>query len=160
MVGLLIDAGAHLEERDKSDHTPLHTAVSRGHLDAAQILTQAGADVHARTDRQTTPLHKAAYRGDVDAIDLLLKRGADVNARGNREEGRAFRGQGGTVITGVTPLHAVAACGHLSAAARLLRAGADTGAQRSDGLTPADVALREGQVEMRNFLSRVSAACR
>jgi len=157
VAGLLIDAGAHIEARDNSDYTPLHTAIARDHIHAAQVLVWAGADVHARTEDQTTALHIAAYRGNVDAIDLLLTRGADVNAQSNREEEDGFRAQGQTVVTGITPLHAAATCGHLNAVARLLRAGADAAAEQSNGLTPADVALSKGHVEVRRFLSRVSA---
>lgn len=58
--------------------TPLHHAVSGGHLEAAQLLIDAGADPNLIDDESGyTAISLAAGRGDVEMVKLLLAHGAD-----------------------------------------------------------------------------------
>lgn len=58
--------------------TPLHGAVSHGHLQLAQYLLDHGADVNERANHGQTPLHLATSR--LDLVQLLVDRGGDISA--------------------------------------------------------------------------------
>ncbi|HKQ79010.1 MAG TPA: ankyrin repeat domain-containing protein [Blastocatellia bacterium] len=58
--------------------TPLHAALTEGHVETARLLIAHGADVHARDSIGRTPLTVAiTYRPS--AIKLLLGSGVDIN---------------------------------------------------------------------------------
>jgi len=50
MLALLIGRGAGVDVMDKQGWTPMHTAASKGDVEACQMLLDAGADPHAKTD--------------------------------------------------------------------------------------------------------------
>jgi ankyrin repeat protein len=58
---LLLDAGAQVDARDSTGHTPLFQAVwsSRGRGDTIRLLRAYGADPHAQNSRGTSPLRLA-----------------------------------------------------------------------------------------------------
>jgi ankyrin repeat protein len=98
MAEHLIDAGAVISFRDKTEYTPLrvaihggwrsvsfryktgytplHVAARRGHLDIARLLIDKGANVNALTDSQWTPLRLAIAEGHSDVVNLLRKHNA------------------------------------------------------------------------------------
>jgi ankyrin repeat protein len=97
VMHLLINAGAHIELRDKHRYTvPLHCAVNTGGytasnpLECVNILLQAGAYIDAQDNEGRTPLRVAAYCGHKQAVFLLLKAGADRHRPDNK---------------GITPAH-------------------------------------------------------
>lgn len=73
----LIAAGATLESRNTSGHTPLMLAAARGHLDVAAALLDAGADVNALSKGGASALAGTVGSADSAMADLLLSRGAD-----------------------------------------------------------------------------------
>ncbi|TAL40289.1 MAG: hypothetical protein EPN97_00120 [Alphaproteobacteria bacterium] len=73
----LIAAGAALESRNTSGHTPLMLAASRGHLEVAAALLDAGADVDALSKTGASALASTVGLPDKAMADLLLSRGAD-----------------------------------------------------------------------------------
>eukprot|EP00240_Pyramimonas_obovata_P012863 CAMPEP_0118939506 /NCGR_PEP_ID=MMETSP1169-20130426/29109_1 /TAXON_ID=36882 /ORGANISM="Pyramimonas obovata, Strain CCMP722" /LENGTH=252 /DNA_ID=CAMNT_0006883797 /DNA_START=735 /DNA_END=1490 /DNA_ORIENTATION=- len=83
VVRLLVDAGADVRHRTKCGWTPLHHAVSFGHVDTAKLLLERGADARASTSRGFTLLHAAAAGGSVELVQLLLDAGASVQATEN-----------------------------------------------------------------------------
>ena len=111
MAGLLIDAGAELNEKDPLGLTPFHLAVQGGLVDAFDRMLKAGAQVKVTGPRKTTVLAMAIEHGHdnlfvrllglhrwtktqirealfeacrgcrAKAIEELLSVGADVNAK-------------------------------------------------------------------------------
>ena len=67
-----------------SSESPLHTAVSNGHMDIARLLLEQGANVDIRGKNDFTPLHHATYNGNLDMVKLLFNAGADITARNYR----------------------------------------------------------------------------
>ena len=100
-VNALLDAGADINQRSKSDNTTvLLMAVINGHFDLAKVLIDRGADVTLASDNGVTPLYGAlnvqwapkalypqprAYAQQklsyLDLMKVLIDKGADVNAR-------------------------------------------------------------------------------
>jgi ankyrin repeat protein len=78
-VDLLLARGAEVDARGTGwmIGTPLHSAASGRHLEAARRLLDRGADPNARQARGYTPLHAAAHNGDAALTALLRGRGAD-----------------------------------------------------------------------------------
>lgn len=127
-ITALLEAGAALHGRDRSDHTPLHHASQSGTPANVRALLAAGAQVDMRASGfavdwgwDWTPLHLAAQNPDPEVVRVLLGAGADVNAR-------AYYGQ--------TPLHLAAGNENSEVAALLLEAGADVSAREWMGRTP------------------------
>ena len=80
-VQFLLARGADVNQHGLSG-TPLHLAVSTGHVGIAVMLIDAGADLEAKGDpADARPLHVAAYANQPEAARLLVERGADVDAR-------------------------------------------------------------------------------
>ena len=79
MVQMLLDLGADVNTRNRSQMTPLHTAAIMRHHDVAQLLLAKGADVNAQSSIGQTPLHISATRNDVALAQMLLDQGVDVN---------------------------------------------------------------------------------
>ena len=75
----LLAAGAQLNHRDASGHTPLHVAVQ--HLGVVKVLVDEGAEVNATSKRGRTPLHRAAIEGDSSIVNMLLHAGADMTLK-------------------------------------------------------------------------------
>ena len=78
IVGLLLSAGADLQQRGGNDYTPLHDAVSRHDRQMVVLLLSHGADLHARTriDDYATPLEEAEILGLSDMVTLLQNYGS------------------------------------------------------------------------------------
>ena len=81
LVGVLIEAGANVDEVNCRNRTALFDAVDREDTDCIQALLQAGANVNARDKIGDTPLHSATWKRDTILLRLLLEHGAAVNAR-------------------------------------------------------------------------------
>jgi|GEM_PF-4546161 len=67
------------------DHTPLMTAVRRGHLSVVQALVKAGANLSSSTRYEQSPLHTAVRLGQTEIANCLIAGGAVLD----RFEGRA-----------------------------------------------------------------------
>jgi hypothetical protein len=59
-------------------NTPLHTAVSAGHIETAEVLVACGAALELVNRRGVTPLYIAVEAGDVAMTRMLLTYGADI----------------------------------------------------------------------------------
>lgn len=145
--------------------TPLHRAVHRNDLKAAEALIRAGADVKAVNRYGVPPLSLAATNGNAPMLELLLNAGADANA--TQAEGEtvlmtaARTGIPAAVKTllahgadvnakeswrGQTALMWAAAEGHVEALQLLLEAGAQVNARSNAGFTAMLFASREGRI--------------
>ena len=59
--------------------TPLHYAVSGGHMEVAKLFLTKGANVNAKNDNIKTPLDVAAQEGRTEIADLLRKHGGKTS---------------------------------------------------------------------------------
>ncbi len=132
----------------EAEATPLHEATRRGYPAIVELLLAHGAradsvicvygDSNALdgsgNNSGITALHLAAGGGQCEIVRSLLEHGADPNAQDRY---------------GNTSLHkAVAPDGHLAVARLLLASGADAARPNLAGLTPLDMAERDGHREV------------
>ena len=167
VIMALLEGGAEVNLRDDSGNTPLHLAVSawlRDDTGVANALLQAGAEVDARNHAGMTPLHMALAIGNPAQASGLLQAGADPSARTPTGDTPLH-----TVvlldeppevgIRGVRPyisertrrqnVHArtdESIRRDTALVAALASAGADFGVQGAIGLTPLDLARRNGRI--------------
>ena len=71
----------HLDQRNDSGDTPLHTVCTWGDVESVKTLLGAGAKVNAAGDRGCTPLFNAVMSENMEVVSLLLASGADIAAR-------------------------------------------------------------------------------
>jgi ankyrin repeat protein len=145
--------------------TPLHRAVHRSDLKAAEALIRSGADVNAANRYGVPPLSLAATNGDAAMLELLLKAGANPNATQSEGETalmtaartgipaavKALLAHGADVNAaeswrGQTALMWAAAEGHAETIQVLLEAGAQINARSNAGWTALLFAAREGRI--------------
>ncbi|XP_067295409.1 ankyrin repeat domain-containing protein 13A isoform X2 [Pseudorasbora parva] len=65
---------SYIEEVDPRGRTPLHLAVSLGHLESVRVLLRHGADVSKENDKHWTVLQEAVSTGDPEMVQLVLQR--------------------------------------------------------------------------------------
>jgi len=127
-VQWLVEQGADINAKTKSDYVPIAEAISNDQLDAAKYLIGKGADLRVTDNYGYTLLHRAARKKSPEFAALLLAKGADVNAASK---------------TGITPLHRAADTKSAIETLKLLLAkGAHRAAKDKDGKTPLDYATR------------------
>lgn len=133
-VGLLrqlLDAGADVNQKDRSGRTPLHYALdgsqcllSEKALQMLNMLIASGSDVNQGDQFGDTALHLVACkRGPQipEVMNNLLKAGAAIEARDK---------------AGDTPLHKAAIFRSSDSLKVLISLGADLNAENQSGLTP------------------------
>ncbi len=170
LVGALLDAGADVAARLKSDkeplsarlkqsltalglvtdiwryaETPLHMAAWNSAREAAETLIHRGADVNAKNGDGMTPLHIAAWTNAKEAVATLIAGGADVNAR---------------TIVGWTPLHVAASANAGGVATVLVDHGADIDAKTDRDETPQHIAEGKKHHEVVKALKREAEVLR
>jgi ankyrin repeat protein len=145
--------------------TPLHRAVHRNDVKAADALIRSGADVNAVNRYGVPALSLAAMNGNAAVLELLLKAGANPNATQSEGETAlmtaARTGVPAAVKTllaygadvnaketwrGQTALMWAAAEGHADTIQVLLEAGAQINARSNTGWTALLFAAREGKI--------------
>jgi len=80
-VEVLLELGADVNARDKSDETPLICTGRWGYAKIARILLRAGADVNAVANWNETALDEAVSGNNPKTVRVLLSYGADPNIR-------------------------------------------------------------------------------
>ncbi|XP_004073988.1 histone-lysine N-methyltransferase EHMT2 [Oryzias latipes] len=171
---MLIQAGAHVDAKDKEMRTPLLEAVINNHIEVARYLVQNGACVYHVEDDGYTGLHHAAKLGNLEIVNMLLETGqVDINAQDNGgwtpiiwaaehkhvEVIKALLNRGADVsITDKEMnvcLHWAAYAGSVDIAEMVLNAGCSLSSVNVHGDTPLHIAAREGYLEcVTLFLSR------
>ncbi|XP_072520728.1 ankyrin repeat domain-containing protein 13A [Salminus brasiliensis] len=64
----------NIEEVDPRGRTPLHLAVSLGHLESVRVLLRHGAEVTKENAKNWTVLQEAVSTGDPEMVQLILQR--------------------------------------------------------------------------------------
>jgi ankyrin repeat protein len=145
--------------------TPLHRAVHRNDLKAAETLIRSGADVNAVNRYGVPPLSLAATNGNATMLELLLKGGANPDSTQSEGETalmtaartgipaavKALLAHGADINAkeawrGQTALMWAAAEGHADTIQVLLEAGAQVNARSNSGWTALLFAAREGRI--------------
>ncbi|MFC2091705.1 ankyrin repeat domain-containing protein [Elusimicrobiota bacterium] len=80
IAGLLIDAGARLDIKDRHGFEPLSWAVRHDSVKVAELMIENGADINAKYDKGYTPIIMAALLDCARVAELLIKSGADLNS--------------------------------------------------------------------------------
>ncbi|KAJ5693002.1 hypothetical protein N7462_002425 [Penicillium macrosclerotiorum] len=128
----LCKAGVEVNRRT-GNHSAIHNAAGKGHVQLVEYLLTQGADVNACGDLRRTPLHEAVKYPEI--LAMLLDHGAHVDV---------------TDLDDRTPLHAAIGAKEetsteddLERSVRMLiEANADVDAKDEDGNTPLHLAAR------------------
>ena len=125
-----------IDSIDAWGRTPLHWAIRRSDVWAAENLLWAGANVNVQDRKHYAPIHLAAELEDVACLQLLIKHRANI----------AVKDAGG-----VEPIHRAARSGvpHLQA---LISAGSSLESRSGRGNTPMDWAAMTDRVDVGRFL--------
>ncbi len=78
IIGILIDAGADVNERDKTGLTVLMATAYRGNNQPLDILLRSGAEINATTKSGQTALTLAVLKRHTETVRFLIEAGADL----------------------------------------------------------------------------------
>jgi RNA polymerase sigma factor (sigma-70 family) len=148
---LLQDDPDALDSYSAEGFTPLALAAHFGHLETTALLLKRGANVNAvsRHVLGVTPLHAALFGRRPEIVKLLLAHGADV---------RLPRAGKGLPRAGWTALHYAAGHGFADLVEPLLERGAAVDARDAEGMTPLEVAQKQGHDGIAAILRRHASA--
>ena len=118
-------------------HSPLATALCKGHFHVAELLLQHGASVDVTDHNNQTLLQAASVDGRSEVARWLLEHGADPNSQQNDH---------------VPPIHLATANGHAEVIQTLLEHGVDIHSTDKDGRTALHLASSSGKVEIVRLL--------
>ena len=145
IAALLINHGAHIDERDQYGETPLMRAIERSNFTLTDYLLKQGASARAKNNDDDTALHLAMR----DPSDIknhavaqliakqMLTHGASINAKDKKA---------------MTALHYAAGEMSVEQIELLLSSGADMNAADNDGDTPLRYALMKENVDAVRIL--------
>jgi ankyrin repeat protein len=100
MAKVLLDAGADVNAKDKSDMTALQMAANK---ETVEVLLAHKADAGVKDKSGRTPLHFWAMLGNRAVVEMLLAHGADIHAKdkGGRTPMDLAQAQGNKEIVGL-----------------------------------------------------------
>lgn len=131
-VGILIAAGANVNESTHYSFTPLAQAAEHGHVAVVKKLLASKANANLAADGYT-PLMRACLGSRSKTVKQLLQSGADPNLK--RKDGQ-------------TALHFAARNGSTACVEMLIEAGAHLRPRAYGKLTPLSYAKRHGHDEI------------
>ena len=77
LVRLVLDYGAYIDAKDRSDQTPLYLASVGGFASIVKLLLEEGAQTNVIISGRRTALYKSGCDDRSDVVELLLRYGAD-----------------------------------------------------------------------------------
>ncbi|KAH8798382.1 ankyrin repeat-containing domain protein, partial [Xylogone sp. PMI_703] len=178
IVGVLIEYGAHTEERDKCRRTALLWDAELGHGEVVEMLLNnpvKNAKVDATDDYNHTPLSLAAQSGNNEVVQTLVKYEADIEAMNDEKQTPLFLAvvnefpqvvriliRSGANIEAMnrslqTPLSSAAMYGYTKIGEILLKEKAEIGVKDTYGMTPIAWSTETGRTEFTEMLIRHGA---
>jgi ankyrin repeat protein len=140
-IPLLLEKGAHLEDKTTDGATALIVALHYKNKEAVELLLKAGADVNAYNKPSFTPLMVAAEHSSY-IIPVLLEKGARLEDK---------------TADGVTALSVAIYNNNKEAVELLLKAGANSNARDEDGESPLMYAIRAKNKDLVELLLKAGA---
>jgi ankyrin repeat protein len=125
----LLDAGAVVNQQDKTGMAPIHVLVSPGSEDLVKALLDRGASPNLKDRLGQTALHCAVAKRSREVCGILLDAGADMNMR---------------TKSGDSPLHLAIQSTRSDIVKLLLETGADISAINSELFTPLHLSVFTG----------------
>lgn len=133
----LVDAGADINERNKSGVTPLALSVDNNLKEHIKFYANLGADINAEDKFQETPLTKSFLNKDISVLEMLVN-SKNISSRDS---------------AGNTPLHlALLKKVDMKYVNYLLSCGADIDARNSDGDSILYLAVKNNMQEIGQIL--------
>ncbi|GAM34127.1 ankyrin-related portein [Talaromyces pinophilus] len=164
---LLIDSGAKIDSRTKSQRTVLHQAAYSSDIRFCDyILNLDGADANVVDHKNCTPIFLAAQEGHSAVVQFLIQHNADVNIACDDGETALIRAaseghikvvellvQHGANMNladgyGTTALSIAASVGHLAVVELLVQLGANINLADSTGATAFFIAAQTGRTKI------------
>ncbi|KAM0430899.1 hypothetical protein ACHAPT_005533 [Fusarium lateritium] len=121
--------------------TPIHAAASGGHVDVIDLLVEAGADAEATVAGNLRPIH---FAKNEQAVMALVRHGSSIHPV---EDPSLIQGAAEPPL-----VHVLKRKCDISAVRCLVRLGCDINATTWLGVTAADVAIQNGNVEALQVL--------
>jgi len=137
-AGLLLAAGARINDALPDGMTPLTLAVRSGQSETARFLIEKGADVNDAKVGYTA-LHVAVLLGDLAVVKALMAHGANPNVQLSKAEPIRRGGQDIAMpvsYLGATPLAMAAKFADADIVRALIAGGADPAIPLKSGITP------------------------
>ncbi|MBA3237948.1 MAG: ankyrin repeat domain-containing protein [Parachlamydiaceae bacterium] len=158
----LLTAGLSANIKDKKQCLPIHYAAMYGNVDIINVLLLLNSKfLNAENNNKATPLIVAIQHGQEFTVKYLLDHKASVNTitaagytplhsalhHGNEVISMALMGQHGVDVNkateeGVTPLMLACDLDSKNLVLEILRKGANPHAERKDGMTALDLAVK------------------
>ena len=133
----------YINDVNKKNWTPLHYAVSKGHLEIVNYLLSNQADVTVQIDDGWNVYLMAAYDGNVQIMQALILHNNDYINDVNKKNW--------------TPLHYAVSKGHLEIVNYLLSNKADVTVQNDDGWNVYHIAAYNGNLKI--MMALIESSC-
>jgi uncharacterized protein len=138
VTGLLLDAGAKVNDKDEQGNTSLIYASQFGHVEVIRLLLAKSAPINELNNEGKSALYNASILGYDDIVEMLIEASANVNLR---------------TKTGDTALIAAASWGQTDVVKLLLDAGADKSVRNEKGKTAIDIAREKRHAQIIALLN-------
>ncbi len=125
----------------------LWEASRQGDVEAVERSLKFIDDIDTRNDKGWNAIILAAYHMKEDVVRFLVERGADINSTNHKGTSVLMYAKSATVNDG---------CRDMSMLVAVLSMGADLNHIDSEGKTVLDYAEENGEVEIVDFIGRIS----
>jgi ankyrin repeat protein len=149
----LVEAGVPLHTADEEGNTPLHRAVLVGNTRLAELFLRYGADVNSQNKQHSTALDIAFEKHNDDMQRLLEAHMNQYQVQTIRELMHELEQPDKIDESSNTLLHRAVQSGNIKVAALSLQHGFNPCLYNSSHLTPLDIALARGNLDMQILLA-------
>jgi ankyrin repeat protein len=136
VVGVLLDAGANIDQENSDGNTPATHAIWAKSLDTLEVLIDHVPCAEDRSPHFAREFRRAARRGQADTVRLFLEKGVEPDASDGE----------------ITPLLAASFRGQYDVVTMLLEAGASVHKTDPDGQSVLHIAAIRGHAHVLELL--------